>query len=617
MLYVLRRIIGLAAGLALIVGAVASTSGAEDAGSRVMLRPGLNAVGWVSEKTTVAELFTQVLEIETIWAWDGWAQEWTGAARGAPDELQGLKEVLPGMAALLAVGGDEAVEMERSSDVATGTVSLSPGWNFASWLGRDEVALEHALRGIGKTMQSVLIWDAGQQDWTEPEEGATVDRGDALMVEADWGVEWLQPTYVMPVIKTIGLSDVERERTQRYVREVLELYDEQWGIQADPFQFSIYVPASFDALVQQYIEDGVVRQSSLTAAREGWLADEKRSFQQNLLGYVPGDRDVGRYIVIDADSFSTHAHEYFHILQLKLSSRQSSYERGSLRVSDLRIWRQTTLGPESSDFILDIPDWITEGSATFAEETIMKRYISSDSPYEQYRSFAIEQLRESSLSLDNTQADNGSAYPFGFLAFDLLVAASNPDTIIDLYRDIHIYSPARGPDNRWIGSPSLASSFARAFEIGLQNFLTEFGEWQCQQIAKLQIITPTRCDATTASHSELAGVVTREDGQPLRSVRLIACNADAYVSTRCLPNDTAGEAITASDGNFSMQLPAGRYWLDIELGLDCPTNYRIGSTPAEGGWPGMLYEIGLDERENVRILVPDSACGPRVTGGDG
>ncbi|MCY3567802.1 MAG: hypothetical protein OXH38_04205 [Chloroflexi bacterium] len=130
---------GLDAALFLAWLAVASAeSVGEDDGEALVatLQPGDIFVGWVAEPMDVERLFEVIPELQAITGWSASWQEAFRASAGFDGSVSGgLRAIEPGAAYLLRLGGDSAVNWNRSSTPEKGLVKQRTGENWVSWLG--------------------------------------------------------------------------------------------------------------------------------------------------------------------------------------------------------------------------------------------------------------------------------------------------------------------------------------------------------------------------------------------------------------------------------------------------------------------------------------------------
>ena len=138
-----------AAALAVLLLTIALASAQEppESETATRLEPGINIIGWVSESTSVSQLFREIPSLELVGAWDTERDNWVVARRGAPEWLSGLARVTAGMGLRLVLGGEEPFLWERSTEPTRGLVELRTGWNLVAWSGADNAPLEQVAKG--------------------------------------------------------------------------------------------------------------------------------------------------------------------------------------------------------------------------------------------------------------------------------------------------------------------------------------------------------------------------------------------------------------------------------------------------------------------------------------
>ena len=567
----------------------------------ITLKPGLNAVGWVAETRSTESLFNEILQLESIWSWDNWDHKWRAAARDIPATLHTLKRLTPGQAVLFSLSGNEEIQFTRPLEVVTGTVSLTHGPNLATWLGRNQVPLSHALKGIGRSLQSARVWDDTAQNWMEPAANTSINRGEPLLINATWPVQWLQPTYVMPPVSAPRHPSEHRQQQadeqehEDYVRQVLEFYDNQWAIQADPFRFAIYAPSDRTAFARQLNEDGIISEEEV--ATHGLGCDDAGGYA-SYYGYVicPNNSRLG-----------IHAHEYFHVIQRQLQ-QDLSFE--------CLVCLHTFHSSHPAVIEADVAsfrtiDWMLEGAAEFAEKVAEATVSESADAYlASERERLIKSLRLGSPQLADIKRSEDSywEYDLGFLAFDRLAAIAGSDAVVELFR----VPRARwlGPGVRWLQWISRPTRFRLAVGVEFDGFLDRFAQWQCEQVARNIGLSNGPCKDTgdveeTSVHDMMPnspvikGVITGPDGMPLESIVIRACRADSWCGLGEGQSDSSG-AFKFSLCNFERLCDPSA--LALRLGEEC------------GAYHVRLDEVESNELGDLQIRVSIDACGPQITG---
>ena len=134
----LLSLVAVALAALLLTIALASAQEPPESQSATRLEPGLNLVGWVGEPASVSQLFREIPQLESVWAWDTELDDWTVAGRNTPQWLGGLGHVTAGMGLRLVLGGEESFLWQRSTEPTRGLVELRTGWNLVAWSGADD-----------------------------------------------------------------------------------------------------------------------------------------------------------------------------------------------------------------------------------------------------------------------------------------------------------------------------------------------------------------------------------------------------------------------------------------------------------------------------------------------
>ena len=408
-------------------------SGGDGAGTA--LHPGVNLVGWVGEATSVSQIFREIPQLESVWAWDSQLDKWLVAGRDTPPGLGSLRLLTAGMGLRLHIGGEQPVVWRRSIEPTRGLVRLWTGWNLVAWSGPDGAPLEQVAKGIGWSLRSVQRWDAANQQWmawTSPERSAQLiaasgsdpkagmQRGEALWVEVARAVNWPQPTGVMPRIEfQDGVSEEVRTRVRQDLQAALSYFGEQYGIQADP---------------------------SLHVFVEG----------QDRGGGSAGGNKI--YLALSSDR-RTVIHEYFHVLQEQLSG-------------------------SSTTFRSFLPAWLSEGSAEWAASD--SRVFEGKQPLESLylRSLADPIWSGEPVSLrDSRLVAFFNAYYHGRIAVGRLAVKSGTDSWVEFWRRL---APNDVPDHpRWTSSLDWRTAFHEVFDISSSDFYAEFEVWRPDAMQRL------------------------------------------------------------------------------------------------------------------------------------
>ena len=611
-----------AAALAALLLTIALTNAQEPPESQTATRlePGINLVGWVGEPTSTSQLFREIPQLESIWAWDAELDDWIVADRDAPEGLGWLWRVSPGMGLRLVLSGEEPFLWQRSTEPTHGLVELRTGWNLVAWSGADGAPLEQIAKGIGWSLRELRRWDAANQRWeiwTSPErsaqliaasatsQGATdeeaepvaVRRGEALWVNVARSVNWLQPTDMLPrLVFPGGASDELQTRVREDLEAVLAFYGEQYGIQADPTDLTVYVAKDVDALIQALKDDG----DEIDAAGEASI----RALWNRAGGWAGGLWAGGLIVVkqaswpenLSAPDISwaryTLTHEYFHILQWQLSDAWAS-------------------------------QWLVEGTADWVEGG--HQVLDGEQTLEALREREQSELSPRTPTLRSAEQDNARwHYTLGWLAIDRLTATVGDGSYIELWR--RLASTEIGPYDRWASRPDWHKAFQETFGLPVSSFYAEFDAWQREQAA---------ANGAGASPDDdtrwIRGRMIGENGAPVAGVLVNAIRVEGETSV-----GWNQRAETGTDGAFTVRAPEdGDYRISIDIADDCTRfysngaliNLSLGSTYMGDDVEGDDVTNAEDEPDKVQpvtvagsdlrgldIRLPSDICGWRIRG---
>ena len=541
--------------------------------------PDVRYFGWVGESESTQQLFDEMPQIDSIYAWDASSQQWLTASSTASDELL---MVQPGMGLRVQFNGSAPEDWERPLTPARGLVKLIIGQNLVTWSGPNETPIAKVVQGIGRALEQARRWNAAEQrfdiyDPSDPESAASfpsVARGDALWIHVSRPVNWLQPTGLMPALEFPGgASNRLQEDLQEDLQSVLQFFATTFGIQADPSDLTVLAAKDVDSLVEYYKTEPVgddefdeAQEASLRAQWNrsgGWAGEEMVvkqvhwSSQYRSLGFA-----VGRYVL---------THEYFHWLQSQLRSS----------------------GAGSAT-------WLVEGTADWAEEAHQiedQRVMGSE------LRFDAREAAGRGPSLESTETENGTwQYLLGSLATDMLAERGGVDSPLEFYRAL-VPRPI-GPHLRWHSSPRWQDVFSETFGLTVDEFYAEFSEWQ----ADLPGSRPFRRESYERS---LTGRLVRADGTPVGGVWLSASQVEDDVTVGWLRR-----ARSDQDGRFELFVPhSTNNRLEIDLAADghCRTWYADG-TVVLSFEDATLVRVGTGKPQSIEIVVPDDVCRWRIRG---
>ena len=579
-----------AAALAALLLSIALASAQEPPESQTATRlePGLNLVGWTGEIAPVSQLFDEIPQLESVWAWDAELDDWIVAGRNAPEWLGDLGRVTAGMGLRLVLGGEEPFLWQRPTEPTRGLVKLRTGWNLVAWSGADDAPIEQVAKGIGWSLRELRRWNAANQQWTtwtSPERSAqliatnaadqdptgeeakppTVQRGEALWVNTARSINWLQPTDILPrLVFPGGASDALQARVREDLESVLAFYSRQYGIQADP-DFTIYVAKDVEALIQAQKDDGhEIDDAGAASIRARWnrvagwggggeIVVKQNSWPEDL---STGEIARGRYIL---------THEYFHILQNQLSDDWAS-------------------------------QWLVEGTADWVEGG--HQVLDGEQALEDLRERELSELSPRTPTLRSAESANARwHYTLGWLAVDRLTTAAGSGSYIEFWRRL---APTEiGPYGRWTSRPDWRTAFQETFGVSVSSFYAEFGAWQQEQAT---------ANETTASSSDddarwIRGRVTDESGAPVAGVFVNAVQVESKTGVGWIQR-----AETDADGAFAVRAPEnGDYRVSVNSNEDC-TLYYSNSGLTEGPDDAQPITVAESDVQGMNIRLPANGC---------
>ena len=539
----------------------------------VTLQPGANEIGWIVEIANPQVLFDEIAELESIWTWHALDQRWQVAARDVPSSLWTLYRLVPGTGLRLLIKGDSPVRWERSLVPAGGKVELQPGDNFVAWAGRDGWDVNQLAKGIGRQLREIHRHNTGtgklDRIWpvAEGAEAATVARGEALWVKMPRSIVWLQPTDVWPrLIFPGGAPENMQAAVRRDLRNTLDYFATEYGIQADFAEFSIYLPDDGESLKRQLILDG----HTVDDADVERILDSAGA--HGFYGVViRRHEDVGALADISYQRIMTH--EYFHRIQ-------SDLENGGN----------------------DQAEWIVEGSADYAEWD--QQVAASERTWAEIASDSHKTMYDDVPRLVSAEEENNAwEYYLGRVALRRLVERSGSSAWVDFYREL---APTQiGPANRWQSTPPWRDVFASSFDINLNEFYAAFDQWQADLA-----IRNGPSGWVSEEHARIEGRVVRADGSPVAD-RFVSANETVVSSSG--NRRTIGwqqRAETDAEGNFSVIAPNdGQYVLQIDLGDEqrCSVYYSRESGAYARDDADLLTVSGRT-LHNVRFTIAADTC---------
>jgi len=581
----------------LLTGALANAQEPPESQTATRLEPGINLVGWVGEPTSTSQLFREIPQLESVWAWDAELDDWVIAGRNAPEWLGGLGRVQAGTGLRLILGGEEPFLWGRSTEPTRGLVELRTGWNLVAWSGADGAPIEQVAKGIGWSLRELRRWNAANQQWatwTSPERSAqliatsatdqattdeetepvTVQRGEALWVNTARSVNWLQPTDILPrLVFPGGASDELQARVREDLEAVLSFYGQQYGIQADP-DFTVYVAKDVDALIQAkrdevYISDaGSARIRGLWGIAEGWghhseIVVKQASWPEDL---SISDIPRARYLL---------THEYFHVLQWHLSGR----------------WFDG--------------DWLIEGAADWAVGE--HQVLDGEQTLEDLREQTQLKISSRAPTLRSTEFDNATwEYTLGWLAVDHLAAIAGSASWLEFWRQL--LPTEIGPHGRWTATPDWRSVFEEVFGVSRRSFYADFDARQQEQAT---------ANGRVASSSDgdvrwIRGRITDESGAPASRMFVSAVRLEGQTDV-----DEYQQAETDADGAFAVKASKDgsyRIWVDIADHYRCIRHFSGNSELTEELDEAQPVVVDGSDVQGVDIQLPPDTCRWQIRG---
>ena len=264
------------------------------AGESAFLQPGLNWVGWLGEERSVQDLFDAVPDLKSVWVWDAYWQDWSGASR-EPSPGRELTEVHPGMALWMWIDGSHPVRWPYGGQSpATGLVELHRGENYVTWGGPGFDLAQVVYDGVGISLEDVMVWRSGEARWQELDPWNRVARGDVLWVKVARDVNWLQPTGEWPDVVFADEDSLSvKEWVDRDLNAAMTFFAEEWGVQADHSRTKLYVATDGDALARVIPKDYPCRDVRKTWA-EKYEIDRETSVKKYAAWHC-GGHDKGHH----------------------------------------------------------------------------------------------------------------------------------------------------------------------------------------------------------------------------------------------------------------------------------------------------------------------------------
>lgn len=454
--------------MVLVVALSASVSELHDAqaqpqaGQGVLLHPPGGFVGWVGEARSVQDLFDAIPELTAVWVLEAGSGVWLGAHRWQSPTQQKITVVTPGAGIYASISGAQAVSWPFAHySPAAGSVRLDQGTNLVSWGGRDATTFADAVRGIGQSLASAYVWDPAQRSWCAHHPGrydaCVVNRGDAVWINVFRDVNWLQPTNVRPDIQFLGnVTQNIRDAVRNDLDAVMQFFASEFGIQADPSQFTIQIAADLQSLLNTTLDEKTRdRYQRQWAKADGWIvilddvspqqefvvkADEWRENRRQEIGFYEG-----RYVL---------AHEYAHIVQFQLPGRRVHHVEHPLWLIEGGAWWMGWLF-----WIEDDPNRSRSEILIIAAEEFAKRGNAQPPLH------VLEAPND---------AHTHDLYRMGAWAVELAAETSSDEAVIEYWRQAGaaIFWDGFNPLQKWY------IPFEQAFGFSTPTFYEQFRRWR-------------------------------------------------------------------------------------------------------------------------------------------
>lgn len=502
-----RVLIALVVTVAALVATGPGLASADDnegeSDSLVLLEPGYNFVGWISESTAVGDVFEAIPEIEVIYSWDVVERGWRWAAPGVPSRFWTLDAINPGMAVVVWNGSPESVPWIAQTEPALATAELHQGTNWVSWAGPSGWSVDDVVRGIGQSLLRINVGDHDALPAQIPEElrRRSMLRGDPMVVEVARDVPWLQPTGSLPKISFFG--NFSEERQQYYtdiVQEAVGFFGTGFGLEADPNVLEVWIfersvlDSELSSEVREVLTYHMTRNvATATATR---------------IVFPVSDTPVRREA-----SASVMLHEYLHAIQQQLAGSNFG----------------------------SAPVWMTEGQATWM--AFKHDFTGPANPWQYY--IEQESGRCGHVTLQAAQHPTfGCEYVLGVLATRLLDEAAGAERLVEFWRQM---VPRQiGPNGRWDSASRWQDAFALAFGLTPNEFYGQYDEQRSRPTSE----TPP--DSDPGGRTVLVeGYVQDGEGSGVAGVRVALEQSSGpfagYVSS----------ALTNADGQFLVEVFRG------------------------------------------------------------
>ena len=541
-----------------------------------VLEPGTSAtVRTGAESVSIAALFEAAPQIASVSRRKSDADTYAYAFPGLHPSAGDLTTLQPGMGVVIRLGGDEPVEWTRPIVPAAGLVELRTGVNWTGWLGPDEWSITDVARGIGGFLSEIRLGDH-VYDPVRPESAhdwPTVSRGDALIVTVGRGINWLQPTYVLPELIFAGnVNQRIRNDVKRDLVDMAAYNAEEFGVQADPFRLVIIIPGDVRSLFNELEQLGHPREweellnwwRSGSGGYGGPDVNVNRAEQWN--------RSLGRY----ARARYVLLEEYFHAIQFQLADGAADWP----------------------------PTWMVEGSINWIRADV-ETQDRTGYPLSRRLIDARNQASQGPPLEDIEEGNQTWQYSFGLVAAGLLVERQGVASMLDFFR---AFAPGRtGPNGQWESQLSWEDAFAATYGISVAEFYTEFDE----HMRKWRGNAPRR---KQEHQVVMRGTVVDPDGSPRPGIRLTSYE----IKNEAIATFGSAQAKSDENGEFALFVrQRADHRILVRLSDDHRCSYWWSSESDNEPSKledGELIAVGSDDPAALTIRVDADKCRWGISG---
>ena len=524
---------------------------ARDAEVSYTLHPGENLIGWYGGDIAVADFFKQAPQIRRLTLLTPDGERVSTAVRSS--NRFGFQTLEYGAAARAFVTGSEDVTVKVLTAPPEDRIVLPAGVSYFAWPGADRTPIELIRRGLGSaaiTVRAERLTDYDQA----PEEGQTVNRGEVIRAELSGSTVAMPSNEIPATLFSIGAEAQEQHSEfAASIAQVQDFYWDEYGVRSSPLDV-------FHSLDWE--------------ASTGWR-----------LG-VSGFAGTGVW----ASHSGTRllAHEYFHILQMRLNHRLE----------------------------IHAPSWIGEGSATYFAE-LTTAHVNADSATEinDRRRSLVKSLRSLKISLKDLaevprfEPEWYSVYGLGRFGVEWLAEqAGGSESVIEFQRRLQ-------------SAESWQDAFEQAFGLTPDDFYTQFAEYRTAGFDLEGDPSARLLGAVGAFSQTLSGRITDATGVGFAGAIVWACEAGTERCRRAISDDNGSVAFAARSGAYEIEIytdgPNDGYYADsvpghfttyrrdrgtIEVGADSSSSFAI-RLRATGSIAGQVLDAEGNPSDGASVFA--------------